>query len=321
MTTTQTQLRSGTAAACDAMTPVDGEPIFDTTNKRIRIGNGSTAGGLPMPTYLDDQRNSFTYCTVGGTANAITLTPTRGAVAYVAGQSFQFLCATDNTGAVTVNVSGLGAKSVKKLALAGTLMDLVAGDLQAGVIYTIAYDGVDFQLQGIASQTNTATGAMILLASQSGAASQYDFEGFFSSTYKSYKFIISNIRPSAPTSNNFFIRVKRNGQPNFDASGYTTSYAAGATEFNMLDGGFATIGNASQAGLAGEIFASDFNNGNRVMFVANGLTAEQVGGLPIALSGIAAYRDTLTALVGVRFAFNGTTIASGGRIDLYGIVA
>lgn len=57
------------------------------------------------------QDQSFLWCgTAGGTANAITLSPTPGVPAYKAGQVFRFKSgASANTGAVTFAISGLAA--------------------------------------------------------------------------------------------------------------------------------------------------------------------------------------------------------------------
>ena len=42
----QIQLRRGTTAELDAITPADGEPVWDTTLDKLRIGNGTRAGGI-----------------------------------------------------------------------------------------------------------------------------------------------------------------------------------------------------------------------------------------------------------------------------------
>ncbi len=39
------KLRRDVEADIDAMTPAEGEPIYDITNKRLRMGDGSTPGG------------------------------------------------------------------------------------------------------------------------------------------------------------------------------------------------------------------------------------------------------------------------------------
>jgi hypothetical protein len=80
--------------------------------------------------------------TVGGTADAITLTPSPALASYVAGEAITFIVASTNTGAVTVDVSGLGAKSVTKT---GTVA-MASGELVAGQLVTLRYDGTRYQL-------------------------------------------------------------------------------------------------------------------------------------------------------------------------------
>jgi hypothetical protein len=48
MTTTQLQLRRDTAANIGAITPAQGEPIYDVTNATLRMGDGATAGGAML---------------------------------------------------------------------------------------------------------------------------------------------------------------------------------------------------------------------------------------------------------------------------------
>src|SRR3990167_1843832 len=79
--------------------------------------------------------------TVAGTANAITLTPSPAITAYAAGQKFSFIVAATNTGAATVAISGLTAKTIHNGVLA-----LVGGELRIGDLVTIQYDGSEFQV-------------------------------------------------------------------------------------------------------------------------------------------------------------------------------
>lgn len=83
--------------------------------------------------------------TVGGTADAITLSPSPAIAAYAAGQQFWFLASGANTGATTIAVSGLSAKAVRKN---GTTV-LAANDLLSGAMIGVEYDGTNFQLLGI----------------------------------------------------------------------------------------------------------------------------------------------------------------------------
>lgn len=95
---------------------------------------------------VQDQKSSY-YPTVGGTADAITLTGASAAItAYAAGQRFTFKAAQTNTGAATVNVDSVGVKNIKGPAGAA----LAAGQILASAMVTIEYDGTDFQVQTVA---------------------------------------------------------------------------------------------------------------------------------------------------------------------------
>lgn len=108
-----------------------------------------------LPSDLNPNNLGVYVSSVGGTANAITLTPSLPISAYAAGQSFRFIAASANTGAVTVAISGLTTKAITK----GGAVALVAGDIPVGAVVTITYDGTQFQLAGVISDNSgTYTG-------------------------------------------------------------------------------------------------------------------------------------------------------------------
>jgi hypothetical protein len=147
MTATQTRLRRGTNAQVNAMTPASSEVVHDTTNNRLNVGNGSTAGGFPIPNFRDLQQSAFITGTVGGTANAITLTLVPALAAYANGVRLIFKATANNTGATTINVNGLGARNIFKLS--GTsLVACTGGEIISGAWYEIIDDGTQFQLAG-----------------------------------------------------------------------------------------------------------------------------------------------------------------------------
>ena len=82
-----------------------------------------------------------TLITVAGT-DTITGTVTPSLTAYPAGQIFSFVAAGTNTTAVTLNIDGVGVKSVTR---AGTTA-LAAGDILTGQVAIVEYDGTQFQL-------------------------------------------------------------------------------------------------------------------------------------------------------------------------------
>ena len=82
-----------------------------------------------------------TLITVAGT-DTITGTVTPSLTAYATGQQFSFVAAGTNTTAVTLNIDGVGVKSVTR---AGTTA-LAAGDILTGQVAIVEYDGTQFQL-------------------------------------------------------------------------------------------------------------------------------------------------------------------------------
>lgn len=117
---------------------------------------GSTTALLtPTPNRIAKtiQDGKWVYAAdVGGTDTyAITITP--APVAYTTGQGFRFRANTVNTGAATLNVNGLGAITIKKQ----TNVDLSDGDIAAGQIIDVVYDGTNFQLISVTSGTPVVT--------------------------------------------------------------------------------------------------------------------------------------------------------------------
>lgn len=56
------QVRQGTAAEVAAITPLQGEPVWATDTKRLVVGDGITAGGIPIGLY---DSSSCIICKVG----------------------------------------------------------------------------------------------------------------------------------------------------------------------------------------------------------------------------------------------------------------
>jgi hypothetical protein len=109
--------------------------------KHTGVGNASARNHYLAAGQAQD--DSVNWCgSAGGTADVITLSPSPAITAYAAGQRFGFIASGANTGAVTVNISGLGAKAITKN---GTTA-LAAGNIPSGAVVMIQYDGTQFQL-------------------------------------------------------------------------------------------------------------------------------------------------------------------------------
>ncbi len=99
--------------------------------KLTGMGNGSAA--TDSATLAQAQSASGQWCgTAGGTANALTLTPLPAITSYAAGQIFRFKSAAENTGATTVNISGIGAIAIQRNGAA-----LSGGEISNGQWYEI----------------------------------------------------------------------------------------------------------------------------------------------------------------------------------------
>ncbi len=94
------------------------------------------------------------YATATGSANTYSITLNPAPTAYVDGMAISVKINVDNTGASTINVNGLGAKPIKK----PNGNDVAAGNLKAGSIYTLRYNGTNFILQGSDSSGNATPG-------------------------------------------------------------------------------------------------------------------------------------------------------------------
>lgn len=107
--------------------------------------------------------------TDGGAANAYTLTPSRALPAYSTKMLVIFAPTAANTGACTLNISGLGAKAL--LSVSGAA--LVAGDLAVGTIYSAIYDGTQFLLTSITKNYADQLAFTSSLPAQAGNADKF----------------------------------------------------------------------------------------------------------------------------------------------------
>ena len=104
------------------------------------LANGTAASDSATFGQIQTSIARYGVDAPGTDAYAITLTP--ALTAYVAGQSFDFYAATTNTGASTLNINALGAKTIKK----DVNTDLADNDIKVGQINRVVYDGTNFQL-------------------------------------------------------------------------------------------------------------------------------------------------------------------------------
>lgn len=131
-------------SASDASTTVKGvveEATLAETLARTTSGGTSARLFVNPGTLTTVQTYDYAADSVGTDAYAITVTP--APTAYVTGQVFRFKAGTANTGACTLDVNSLGAKTIKK----NYNSDTTTGDILANQIVEVIYDGTNFQMQ------------------------------------------------------------------------------------------------------------------------------------------------------------------------------
>ena len=150
--------------------------------------------------YALDAAGSDTY--------AITLSP--APAAYVNGMVVTFGAGTLNTGACTLNVNALGAKAIVK----NYNQALATGDILAGQLVTVVYDGTSFQMQSTLGTAVAGGGGKILQVIQDTKTDAYTQT---TNTFTTIPTLSAGITP-ASTSNTVFVQVMMN------AGGRNASY-------------------------------------------------------------------------------------------------
>ena len=121
-------------------------PVLDTSTLASKVGI---------------QNSTYSFGVDGGANDDYTITLTPAPAEYVVGQVFYVKVNTPNTGSARLSIGVLSPVTIKKL----TDQDLATGDLEAGTIMEVAYDGTYFQLlsttaAGVSGFLPTAGGTM-----------------------------------------------------------------------------------------------------------------------------------------------------------------
>ena len=131
--------------------------LDDTDDPTWYVKMYDGAADIATPLKFDTTNNVWAdpmFIAWGGTGDVSTATLVPALVAYAAGQIFYGLSVGANTGAMTLNINGLGAKAVELNGAALTGGEIAAASLPVAVMY----DGTAFQLMGSLPQA-LGTGA------------------------------------------------------------------------------------------------------------------------------------------------------------------
>lgn len=159
------------------------------------VNNTGREGMAVLARHYKDTNGSLSS---GGSSNAYTLTPNRTISSYSTGLEFAFKANHANTGAVTLNVSSLGAKSIKN----ADGSDLKPSQIPLNGICRVVYDGTQFQLANI---TPSLIGNKNLLINGDGVICQRALSSINDDTYSFDRWIVLSdgngiVTPSQETS-------------------------------------------------------------------------------------------------------------------------
>jgi hypothetical protein len=117
--------------------------------------NNGTYVNLADATGIQNQSYIYAADAQANDSYVVTLSPAPSA--YATGQHFTFKANTANTGAATLNVNSLGAKTIKKVA-GGVTTDLSDNDIRSGQLVDVVYDGTNFQMQSTLGNAASGSG-------------------------------------------------------------------------------------------------------------------------------------------------------------------
>lgn len=143
-------------------TPIVPGTVSDASTTVKGVSKTSVAPAVannPIVVGTNDPRVPIAYSAETGTANTYVITPSPVITAYAAGQVFSFVATNANTGASTLNVNGLGAKTINK----DGGIAMAAGDILANQMIVVEYDGTNMQ-------TISRTGTIIPTIYRNGVA-------------------------------------------------------------------------------------------------------------------------------------------------------
>jgi len=112
-----------------------------------QFGTSATIVPSPDQIQLTILKGITTYSVMGGGTTAYTATLVPALNSYTTGQRFWLKVNVTNTGASTLTVNGTATRTIKK----NTDQDVVEGDMPAGALMEIMYDGTNMVILAISS--------------------------------------------------------------------------------------------------------------------------------------------------------------------------
>lgn len=149
--------------------PVMAQQSIKSGGGEVSVSRSGQINIKSRPDRATTVAGKLNACIDAGSTDTYACSVTPGIASYITGQVVWVKAATANTGAATVNVNALGAKTIKKVA-GGITTDLATNDIRAGQWVALIYDGTNFQM--LSAIGNADVGGTV--TSVSGTANQID---------------------------------------------------------------------------------------------------------------------------------------------------
>ncbi len=162
--------RTASSGASNASTTVKGIVELATQAEGdARTTTGGTGAKLALTPDINRTVLAHDGLSSTGSANAYVLTVVPAETAYVQNQVYNFKANFANTGSATLNVSGLGAKTLKTPGG----FTLVTGDILSGQIVECYYNGTDMIVTSVLGQTKISQDNREIYAATSSGNDTY----------------------------------------------------------------------------------------------------------------------------------------------------
>jgi hypothetical protein len=187
----------------------------DTTLARSAAGAVTIEGNAVFTAATKaDVLDAANFAADAGANDTYVATLSPAITTYVTGAHYRFKAATANTGAATINLNSVGAKTIKKAA-GGITTDLADNDIRAGQWCDLVYDGTNMQLQSTLGNAPVGTGTVTSVGWTGGLVSI----------------------ATATTTPAFTVAGTSGGVPYFDSASTWASSGALTSNAIMLGGG------------------------------------------------------------------------------------
>jgi hypothetical protein len=120
----------------------DGDPSLGVKGTRVTAAFLNSVNNHYCTGLAVDGDCALAYAADSGTTNTYVITLSPALTQYVVGMPIYFKTSNANTGASTLSINGLTATAIRK----NVSTALAAGDILAGAIIEVRYDGTAFQL-------------------------------------------------------------------------------------------------------------------------------------------------------------------------------